>query len=60
MQAATFSCDTCGLDHAPTPCSCPDVDADCSDCGSTGPFVEVAPGIWICPGCVDMHRRRAA
>ena len=62
MVAATFSCLNCGTVDEPTPCPCVagfDGDFHCGDCGESRPFVEVAPEIWLCPGCVDMHRRRA-
>lgn len=70
MLAATFSCDECNTVDAPQPCPCvvqayangtdSDYEFVCRECGVSAPFLEIAPGIWICPGCVDMHRRRVA
>jgi len=60
VKPAHFACHKCGLYDSPTPCPCALAawKGECSDCGNCVPFVEIAPGVWICPGCVEMHRRR--
>lgn len=64
MVATTFSCRECQRVEEPVPCDCllddPDYEIRCTDCGWDKGPVEVAPQIWICPGCVEMHRARAA
>lgn len=64
MRAADFTCRDCNIVEAPKPCPCftnpgPNARIVCTDCGGIDTHREVAPGIWICPGCVDMHRRAA-
>lgn len=61
MKAMDFICHECGYEGPSPRCRCQQpkhVEWTCTECKVVPTGVELAPNIWICPGCVDMHRRR--
>ena len=61
---ARYCCDLCGYSGPSRACHCGDNPLDeygpCDECGGLDPFAELAPGVLVCPGCVERWRRRLA
>lgn len=55
MKANSFTCRTHG--NTPEPCGC-EGPTECTDCRRQGDYLEIEPGVYICPGCVDSYRRQ--